>query len=410
MKRVVLVLLVLLGVASGVTLAELASRFLVRSHSKSYMVPDPILHHRLRRSITRRVLGVEFSTNSLALRDREYPVPRPEGVHRILMLGDSFTEGGGLALGETVAKRVEAALHSGKCAARYEVINAGVASYSPILEYLLLKRVGLQLQPDLIVLNFDMTDVHDDFIRTSHARFDPNGLPLAVLPDRRVEAALLLPPVPKPRFLRFLDPLEIYVNRLKIYHDFRQSKLGQRWFGNLNLTPEQLEERGLVGKLQYDRMAITRDGDFPGLREAWALTERYLVGISTMARQRGIPFVLVVYPHAHQVSATESPEGRRKFGIGPGVFLSERPFRILEDLGRREGFPVINLLRLFRERAAAEGPLFRRDDIHHTAQGARLFAEGILTGLQERRLIPCARVESTTLPPPRAPETNRVDR
>ncbi len=389
MKPLALALVVLFGLALGVTVAEVAARYLVKSHSKSYMVADPVFHHRLRKNMRRKVLGTEFATNSLGLRDHEYAVPKPAGVYRILMLGDSFTEGGGLGLEETVAKRVEAGLNRAPCAVRYEVVNAGAASYSPIVEYLLLEHVGLGLQPDLIVLNFDMTDVHDDWIRTAHARLDAQGLPVAVRPDRRVAAALVLPPVPKPPALRFLEPLELYVNRLKIYHDFRESRLGRRLFGNLNLTQEELEARGLLGRLQYDRLAITRDGDYPGLREAWALTSRYLIGIRDLARARGIPFVLVVYPHAHQVSATESPAGRIKMGIGAGLFRSERPFRILEALGRREGFPVIDLLPIFRAREATDAPLFRRDDIHHTAQGARVFGDGILAGLRERKLLPC---------------------
>ncbi len=97
----------------------------------------------------------------------------------------------------------------------------------------------------------------------------------------------------------------------------------------------------------------------------------------------------MVHPHAHQVSATESPEGRPRLGMGPGLYPSERPFQILEALGRREGFPVINLLRLFREREATEAPLFWTDDMHHTPGGAEVFADGILAGFLERRLVPC---------------------
>ncbi|HEX2645816.1 MAG TPA: SGNH/GDSL hydrolase family protein, partial [Candidatus Dormibacteraeota bacterium] len=147
-----------------------------------------MLHHRLRKNLSRSVQGVPFTTNSLGLRDREYPPPRPDGVFRILMLGDSFTEGAGLPIDETVAKRSERLLTT-TCAGAYEVVNAGTGSYSPILEYLQLKHVGLALAPDLVVLNFDMTDVHDDYIRTLLATFDSAGLPLAVDPDRRREAA-----------------------------------------------------------------------------------------------------------------------------------------------------------------------------------------------------------------------------
>ncbi len=354
------------------------------------MVSDPLLHHRLKRNWTGHVLGEEFRTNSLGLRDREYRLQKPEGTFRIFMLGDSFTEGGGLRLSQTVAKQVERMLNGRPCGKRFEVINGGTPSYSPITEYLQLKLIGLQLHPDLVVLNFDMTDVHDDLARTVTARLDANGLPLAEGSDRLADAAFLTPPLRKPRILRFLDPLEVFLNRhSRLYHDVRESTIGQWLFGSLKLTPERLEALHLIGNIQYDITSITRDGDFPGMQEAWTLTKRYIVGIRDLARERGLAFVFVVYPHAQQVSADESPAGRRKFGIGPGFYASERPFQILEELGRQEGFPVINLLSLFRQREVTEAPLYWYDDPHFNAQGARVLAEGIFAGLLKHRLVPC---------------------
>ncbi|MBI3636936.1 MAG: hypothetical protein HY216_12125 [Candidatus Rokubacteria bacterium] len=60
---------------------------------------------------------------------------------------------------------------------------------------------------------------------------------------------------------------------------------------------------------------------------------------------------------------------------------------MIADIGRRGGFPVIDLVTLFRERAASDGPLFRHDDIHHTRAGARVFADGIAAELRAR--VPC---------------------
>ena len=237
------VALVAIGLAVGVGLAEFVARMVPRGVSRHYIESDPVLHHRLRRNLSRSVQGVPFTTNSLGLRDREYPPSKPEGVFRILMLGDSFTEGAGLPIEETVAKRAERLLNA-TCSGAYEVVNAGTGSYSPILEYLQLKRLGLALEPDLVVLNFDMTDVHDDYIRTLLATLDPDGLPLAVDPDRRREAALLMPPLPKAHLLSFLDPVEIRLNRSELYQEFRRSWIGKRLLGGLQLTPERLEAWG----------------------------------------------------------------------------------------------------------------------------------------------------------------------
>jgi hypothetical protein len=387
-RRLGIAAVLVISIVLALTLAEIALRVMLRralaDQPHRYMTSDPVLHHRARPGMSATIAGTEFSTNSLGLRDREYARPKPPTVFRVLMLGDSFTEGGGLPLAETVAKRVERGLNAGGCGA-YEVVNAGVASYSPILEYLLLQRLAPVLQPDLVVVNFDMTDVHDDVIRTATATLDGRGLPLVVPSDPTRETAMLLPPAP-----RWLGPLGLRLNGLALYQAFRKSGAGQWLLGPVKVSPEQLEAYGLVGDVQHDPAAITRDGDFPEHARGWALTERYLVGIRDLARASGVPFVLVLYPHAQQVSADESPLGRRQLGAGPGLYASERPFARLEALGRREGFPVVNLLSVFRARHA-EGPLFRTHDIHHTPTGAAVFAEGVLAGLRERDVLRACR-------------------
>lgn len=388
-RRAFRVALVLLTVCVALALTEMVVRGLVRQATRSashrYMTADPVLHHRARAGVSAIVSGTPFSTNSLGLRDREYASPKPAGTFRILMLGDSYTEGGGLVVEQTVAKRVEAALDGRGCGP-FEVVNAGTASFSPILEYLRLRQLGPVLQPDLVLLNFDMTDVHDDVVRTATAVLDSRGLPVAVPGDPIREIAMFLPPPP-----RWLGPLGPPLNRLALYQAFRKSRTGQRLLGPVKMTPEALSAYGLLGDLEHDPMAITRDDDFPGLGRGWALTERYLLGVRDLARERGTPFVLVLYPHPHQVSAEESPEGRRQFGSGPGLHASMRPFERLEDLGRREGFPVLNLVALFRARRG-EGPLFRPNDVHHTPAGAAVFADGIVAGLRGLPVLPaCAR-------------------
>src|SRR5712692_4118087 len=199
-----LVVLALAGAEAG--MRYLASRG--RPEQTSTHMSDPVLHHRLRPNIRAQIRGVEFRTNSLGLHDREYPARKPPGVFRILLLGDSMTEGGGLALEATVAKQAEVLLNARGCRSPVEVVNGGVASYSPILQYLYLEALAPTFEPDLVVLNFDMTDVHDDFIRTAIARLGPDGLLVAVPANRRLESAMFLLPLPKPSFLRFLEPIE----------------------------------------------------------------------------------------------------------------------------------------------------------------------------------------------------------
>ncbi len=379
----------------GLVLIEVALRLQEASRDtvRNQFVEDRVLlHHRLRPNFSGTIRGARFTTNSRGLRDREFAVPKPAGIFRIAVLGDSFTEGSGLDDAETMPRRLEARLRLTSCGPGIEVVNAGVSSYSPILYYLHLKHVVAPLRPDLVVVNFDMTDVQEDMIRTEIASLDAQGLPVAVPANRRLEWAQVLPPLLPPA----LHGLDDRLSRLAVYQRWRRSSLGTWLFGQRQLDLVGLEESGLVGDLRYDPFAITREIDTEQIRRAWALTGRYIRGISDLARSLGARFVLVTYPHPHQVSATASPAGRQGAGIGAHLFASERPFKILESLGARNDFPVINLLSLFRYREAVDGPLFRYEDFHHTVKGADLFAEGVFAGLRQHGLIACAKTTSGT--------------
>lgn len=83
---------------------------------------------------------VEVRINSRGLRDREVAYEKAPGVFRVLVLGDSFTEGPHVDLADTYPKRLERLLEG--AGQRAEVINAGVGGYSTDQELLFLMREG----------------------------------------------------------------------------------------------------------------------------------------------------------------------------------------------------------------------------------------------------------------------------
>jgi hypothetical protein len=105
-------------------------------------------------------------TNSLGFIDsapREVPLRSDE--KRILLLGDSFTEGVGVGYEETFAGRLQALLRN----QHIEFLNAGAVSYSPKLYYLktqyLIEQQGLKFD-ELIVL-IDISDIQDEMLYQS---------------------------------------------------------------------------------------------------------------------------------------------------------------------------------------------------------------------------------------------------
>ena len=132
---------------------------------QSVLVPSSTAHHELLRlrSSTASSGRANFSTNSLGLRGEEPAIPKPAGLYRVLILGDETVLGAGLPEKHTLASRLQGFL-AGTEAGKIEVLNAGVPGYSPLLSLLQYQNELFKLQPNLIVLHFDMTDVADDVV------------------------------------------------------------------------------------------------------------------------------------------------------------------------------------------------------------------------------------------------------
>jgi hypothetical protein len=90
--------------------------------------------------------SVIYRINGRGLRDREYALPKPPGVRRVLAFGDSFTFGSGVADDERFSEVAEAALDG------VEIVNMGVPGYG--LDQILLSFLaqGRAWQPDDVVV------------------------------------------------------------------------------------------------------------------------------------------------------------------------------------------------------------------------------------------------------------------
>jgi lysophospholipase L1-like esterase len=92
-----------------------------------------------------------------ALRFRDAPLgPKPHGVRRIVVLGDSFAEGQGVKEGDTVA-RVLARLLEDRAPGRYEVRNCGRRG-ADIPEIFGALEDVLPYEPDLVVYTLTLND------------------------------------------------------------------------------------------------------------------------------------------------------------------------------------------------------------------------------------------------------------
>lgn len=138
--------------ALGVPAPEPRARFVneeaERAHAGLDFVPDDELFWRLPSS--RLVVGGAYRTNRLGLRGPEVRRPKPAGVFRVAVVGDSCAFGLGLDLPDTFGARLEAL--RGPRGERVEVVRLAVPGYSSLQSLGLARRLLPGLGADATVL------------------------------------------------------------------------------------------------------------------------------------------------------------------------------------------------------------------------------------------------------------------
>ena len=129
--------------------------------------------------------------SSQGLRDREFGIPKPAGVARVLILGDSIVFGEHVKPEETFAKRLESLFQArGR---NMEVINAGVDGYSAFNERVYYKERGRLFQPDVVIIAFCMNDIVDPLPHWNFTGRNLLTIPDDAIPNLRYHVDTILP-------------------------------------------------------------------------------------------------------------------------------------------------------------------------------------------------------------------------
>lgn len=273
-------------------------------------------HHELK-PLVRMTLPVsndqpeyQIETNSLSLRGSEILVPKPADCYRIVCLGDERTAGLDVPHEETFCQRLQQLLQS-QSSASIEVINAGTPDYCPLLSAIQFRQKLAALQPDLVLMNFDMSDVWDDYRYRRYTTMDDQDNPLGCAHP------LLDPPRQRER-QRFVDAF--------LLPQFTFRNCGQLWAGRV-LPPPPKDIDTPTGKYIWLQ-------DQP---PDWSIyIEQCLCALlptRELCEKVGGTFILGVHPSPWQVATSASNgEGvRAAVGVGNGViYRSRKPFKTIQ--------------------------------------------------------------------------------
>jgi lysophospholipase L1-like esterase len=262
--------------------------------------------------------ALEFRYNSQGFRGPEFP-PRRPGVRRLVVVGDSFTEGQGAREQDTYARQLESLLNAREPGS-WEVLNLGWRA----LDFPQLRETfdaALEQQPDLALFGMVLNDGERS------AAFDRQWPALNdwIMVRRPPESASLL----RPRLLSFVR------DRFETHRIARDTT---RWY---------------------------RDMYGPANAEGWQRTREDLRGLHQAARRRGVPLLVALWPLLVDLE--------KDYPFGD---VHEKIGRVCE----RSGIPFADLLPVLRGRPTAS--LWAHpSDWHPNAVAHRLVAEALVLRL-----------------------------
>lgn len=102
--------------------------------------------------------GHRVQNNRFGFRERDFATPKPVGVCRVMVLGDSLTWGAGLAAEERYTALAETALNQAFPGRTFEVLNFGVSGIPTTVERDILQDYYELVNPDLVVVGFVYND------------------------------------------------------------------------------------------------------------------------------------------------------------------------------------------------------------------------------------------------------------
>lgn len=330
-----------------------------------YRVPNDIFYYSLKPNYAGHGSSggrlYPLYTNSLGFRDAQVrEVELTPDKERIVLIGDSFTEGVGLAWEDTFAGMVA------KERGDLEILNAGVASYSPRIYFRKMEwLLGMGYDVDHVIVYMDISDIHDEALRSRK----PQPAKEARVVDSAAGGEDAQPP--HSGLLRRLWESQ-RDNFFLVRSGMRAGrKLVARLYAGIGGDPSGFLPRPYsLGMPRASwTIEVTEEAFHPlGFSDTLALTIDWMDQLHDLLRRNDIPLSVAVYPWPNQIDAGD---------------LDSRHVEIWETWCRTRCEEFLNLFPDMFDQADAAGhlwydALFIEGDIHYNARGNHVLARGTL--------------------------------
>ena len=303
---------------------------LQKSARPDWILPSYTVHHSLCPHTTIQATNPDTNTthkirfNSFGLRGPEISLLKKPGTVRVLILGDDTIAGIWMNDTNVITNQLQVKLKD-NLQQPVEVLNAGVPGYCPLLSYLQYRNQLAQLQPDLVIFAFDMSDVADDTRYRRRLQTTGERRPVSCIhPELLVNTER-----PSKKFIdRFVltrmvqeQACNLLGNNTGSATDIHSKKLTYAWLEN---TPPDWS--------RYIDNTLSPIGE-----------------LAKATAGMNIPFLVTVCPAPWQVSELAcSPAVRSSVGVPENIrYSSRKPFDLLREYTSVNGILLCDASRAF---------------------------------------------------------------
>ncbi|MDD4899087.1 MAG: GDSL-type esterase/lipase family protein [Candidatus Omnitrophica bacterium] len=291
-----------------------------------------------------------FSVSEQGFKDRDFSLQKPANTIRIACVGDSITEGVGVANADTYPKLLEKYLNSMGSQKKFEVINAGVSDYSLPQEYFYIKHKIVNFHPDIVILGYYLNDGRN-FARPKN--FYGGGV-LKFLLERSA----------------FVKWLNLYVTKVAIKVQYKQWEKGrERWMEVYRDANWKNDTQALKNLMQ----AADRDWGSAWIASGQTITRAYIQDLHSLARARNFKLVVLCFPLTVQLYAQK-----------PGDIDLYYPQKFMQGLCKEYKIPYLDLVGSLKKH---QNEKIYYDHCHFAERGREIVAEDIQNFLIANHLI-----------------------
>jgi lysophospholipase L1-like esterase len=312
-----------------------------------------------------------------------------KGKNNIVVLGDSFTSNIGIENTSDVFTEVLE-----KMLRNYNVINLGVNGYGTTQEYLRLKRLGFEYNPDIVILMFyvrndffDNVGLHDWikgyerplFVR-SEGELTLTNIPVPKKPDS-VQKSPASPDTKSKSIIQMLVRHSRLVALIR--KELPQTRPGQWIRQKFRSQDNEQLKRQKFSKMPPEVLLVSEDD---GIKEAYVITCDILAMISTELRQKEVEFYVFVIPTIFQVR-NDYFQKIKRFGMSQTDRF--KPNELLHKCGDEKEVNVLDLAPYLveAENNYAQPYLYYPNEHHWTIAGNRMVASFIYDKLKETSTV-----------------------